>query len=158
MIYFIQAGTRGPIKIGYAADPHRRIKSLQTANSEKLTLLKAIEGDIDFEKRIHKALKKYRLNGEWFSFEAVAAISEFGESSIETEEHGGKLYPVLTRNAENLPAGPCPFCFSHHHHGTGDGHRVSHCVFGVPEIVVKGQRLRRDDGYIIRTAINSLDA
>jgi hypothetical protein len=39
MIYFIQAGETGPIKIGKANDPAQRINQFQTAHHETLRLL-----------------------------------------------------------------------------------------------------------------------
>lgn len=42
-----------------------------------------------------------------------------------------KDYPVLAafeRNAEGMLSGWCPFCQDWHHHGVGEGHRVSHCI------------------------------
>jgi len=40
MVYFIQAGFKGCIKIGFAIDPENRLRQLQTANHEKLDLFR----------------------------------------------------------------------------------------------------------------------
>ena len=67
MIYFIKNLTNGNIKIGYAKSPKDRLKELQTASSEKLVLLKTIEGDKTNEQQLHQRFIHLRLNGEWFS-------------------------------------------------------------------------------------------
>lgn len=73
-IYFIEDGDA--VKIGFTKDanPKNRIRSIQTGNPKKLTLLGFVPGTIQDERRIHNDLKDYRLEGEWFSF-ATPVIS-----------------------------------------------------------------------------------
>ena len=66
MIYFIQAGDGGPIKIGLARDAHVRAKGLQTAHYETLRIIGIVEGDFETETRLHNLFANYRLRGEWF--------------------------------------------------------------------------------------------
>lgn len=68
MIYFIQQGKTGPIKIGYTAnsDISKRINSMQPASPEPLILLGYIEGEKDKEALLHRFFHAYRLKGEWF--------------------------------------------------------------------------------------------
>lgn len=66
MIYFIQSGTDGPIKIGYSQDPTNRLKQLQTGSPKKLKLLCAVEGGFELERRLHDSLCQYHLNNEWY--------------------------------------------------------------------------------------------
>ena len=68
MIYFIQAGENGPIKIGRSNDVEKRLKQLQTASAEKLKILWVYDADNDKETEIelHEELKSERINGEWF--------------------------------------------------------------------------------------------
>lgn len=69
-VYIIQKVDQDIYKIGYSKDPVNRLKTLQTANNDKLELL------IDFyfedahkiEKLVHHKYKQYKLNGEWFGF------------------------------------------------------------------------------------------
>ena len=69
MIYFIQQGEDGPIKIGFSEDsPENRLMSLQAGNPNELNLVLVIEGDIIVEKSLHEIFKDTRLRGEWFSF------------------------------------------------------------------------------------------
>ena len=66
MIYFIRAGSRGPIKIGFASDVAARMASLQTASPVPLVLIGAIPGGLKLEKQIHAEVAEARLTGEWF--------------------------------------------------------------------------------------------
>ena len=66
MIYFIQSGHDGPIKIGKAVNPHSRIKELQTGSAEKLILLATLDVEDEAEGELHKALDGSRVRGEWF--------------------------------------------------------------------------------------------
>jgi len=66
MIYFIQYGEVGAIKIGFTHDIDNRMKQLQTASPEKLYLLYAMEGVYGDETKLHNKFKEFRKNGEWF--------------------------------------------------------------------------------------------
>lgn len=67
MIYAIQAGLTGPVKIGQTTGPvWRRLKTLQTANAEKLHGLAAWRALPGEEAFLHLAFDRYRLHGEWF--------------------------------------------------------------------------------------------
>lgn len=65
-IYFIQAGSQGAIKIGWAKDPAKRIRTLQTSQHQKLKMLGAIPGTLKDEQALHRRFADARLNGEWF--------------------------------------------------------------------------------------------
>jgi len=70
-VYFIQAGDKGPIKIGVARSVERRLEALQTGNHEELRIITKImcEGlahAYATERKFHKMFKKYRIRGEWF--------------------------------------------------------------------------------------------
>lgn len=68
MIYFIQAGKDGPIKIGHTDNtPEKRLKELQTGNPEKLILLGYMDGDKKQEALLHQMFHFHRQNGEWFN-------------------------------------------------------------------------------------------
>ena len=68
MIYFVQRGQAGPIKIGYTSkdDVRDRIAHLQTASPEPLNLLGFIEGEREKEQALHRLFSAHRLHGEWF--------------------------------------------------------------------------------------------
>ena len=67
MIYLISTNTH--IKLGFSKNPKRRLKQLQTANAEKLMLLKVFPGDKKVEKELHDLLDEYRMEGEWFLYD-----------------------------------------------------------------------------------------
>jgi hypothetical protein len=69
MIYFIQVGESGPIKIGHTlswSGVRRRLVELQTGNHERLRLLGSIDGFRKREEELHEEFKEHRLVGEWF--------------------------------------------------------------------------------------------
>lgn len=76
MLYLIgyqDAGTYH-IKIGIAANPQRRLKQLQTGNSHRLSVLRAI-GCVEprrVELGLHRQFRHYRKSGEWFELTAPA--------------------------------------------------------------------------------------
>ena len=81
MIYFIQSGNDGPIKIGVTnGDVEKRLRNLQLANPEPLRLLATMDGDSDTECELHKRFDLYRIRGEWFapSAEVIGFINTLG--------------------------------------------------------------------------------
>jgi len=152
MIYFIQVGDKGPIKIGTAVSPEERLKQLQIGNHEKLNLIAIIPGDSSLENKIHRDLRKFRRDGEWFdaTTEVFAYIRDIQFSEYEPD--GARAYAVLWRDTQKSKTDPCPFCGKRHTHGLGDGHRVAHCVDGNNQAKAKdGTILEKEHGYIIRT-------
>jgi hypothetical protein len=67
-VYFIQEEITKNIKIGYTFNLPNRICELQTANSQKLHVIKVIEckKPRDKEQELHKLHKKYHIRGEWY--------------------------------------------------------------------------------------------
>lgn len=79
LVYFAQAGDDGPIKIGFALrDVEARIRELQTANAEKLTVLRVIDAGVSYEKALHRRFAVDKIRGEWFhpSEELLRFIAE----------------------------------------------------------------------------------
>jgi hypothetical protein len=81
--YIIQAVGGGPIKIGKAGDPGRRLKEIQTGYPYELKIVRLFRfpysntyGAMLFENDMHRFLSKYRLRGEWFDESALDIISE----------------------------------------------------------------------------------
>lgn len=66
MIYFVQAGKGGPIKIGYAKNVALRFGVLQSSNPEKLYLLGTRPGAASDEREMRKRLTRDLIRGEWF--------------------------------------------------------------------------------------------
>src|SRR5690242_3049440 len=65
-VYFIQAGEGGPIKIGCAIQPAKRMQELQTGNALKLRLRAVVPGSLEVERRLHDWFSEWRMQGEWF--------------------------------------------------------------------------------------------
>lgn len=89
MIYFIQAGENGPIKIGRSNDVEKRLKQLQTASAEKLKILWKydVENDKKVESELHKQLQHERIDGEWFrpSEEVLRTIKFYCCNNVSVE-------------------------------------------------------------------------
>jgi hypothetical protein len=129
MIYFIQEGKDGPIKVGHSSDPEARLAALQTGNSKTLHLRRTVKGGNRMEQELHSELEHLRLreDGEWFgpSEKVLQLASQLGRVPVATE--GGYTHPVLYRPDPTTLTMPCPFCGRRHGHGAADGHRVAHC-------------------------------
>jgi len=68
MVYFIQQGEDGPIKIGVSETPKQRLKSLQTGSPHRLHLRDAapVPEDQRLESALHNELASENVGGEWF--------------------------------------------------------------------------------------------
>lgn len=66
-VYVIQHAL-GPVKIGVAGNPRRRLFDLQTSCPFKLKLKKSrrCEDAVSVEKWLHNHFRKYCMGGEWF--------------------------------------------------------------------------------------------
>jgi hypothetical protein len=53
VIYFVQQGTDGPIKIGVSTDPEQRLRTLQSSSPQPLTLLAFMPGGVESERDLH---------------------------------------------------------------------------------------------------------
>lgn len=82
-VYFIQMGEDGPIKIGYARDPKRRMYELRTASPYPLHLIGTITPATRADEiALHRRFGRDRLEGEWFSpSPALMEIAQQGVSS-----------------------------------------------------------------------------
>jgi hypothetical protein len=69
MVYFIQCGTGGPVKIGLGSNPQARRVELQVGNPGDLVVLFEVPGSRSIEANLHRAFADLRLRGEWFRFE-----------------------------------------------------------------------------------------
>lgn len=63
VVYFVRAGEA--IKIGFAKDVARRVRSLQTGQAQRLELLGTIPGDRQRERDLHARFYHLRIRGEW---------------------------------------------------------------------------------------------
>jgi hypothetical protein len=65
-VYFIQGVDGGPIKIGKANFPERRLYDLQASSPVRLRILATVAGGMRREYELHRQFKASRLHGEWF--------------------------------------------------------------------------------------------
>jgi hypothetical protein len=65
-VYFIRAGVDGPVKIGIAREPLKRLRDLQVANPVELRLLAVTDGGRAAEVMLHRTFRESRVRGEWF--------------------------------------------------------------------------------------------
>lgn len=68
MVYFIQADY-GPVKIGHAINPYKRMQDLQGACPCKLKLLATMPGGARLERQIHRFFAHLNIRGEWFNLD-----------------------------------------------------------------------------------------
>jgi len=71
-VYIIQSGRDSYYKVGFsAANPQRRLASMQVSTPEELTLVYYIESDraATIEKLIHSMLRNNHIRGEWFNLD-----------------------------------------------------------------------------------------
>lgn len=66
VVYFIQSGEKGPIKIGWSEDVARRLAELQTANAHPLRVLGTTPGTLEDELSMHTRFAHLRMEAEWF--------------------------------------------------------------------------------------------
>lgn len=96
-IYFARHGVDGPIKIGRAVDPHKRVRDLAVGSPIPLVLLGAVLSDRSEEEEdeIHARLHEHCIRGEWFAAEAALhEMERLGSRMARPEE----LMPQATLN------------------------------------------------------------
>lgn len=161
MVYFIQAGENGPIKIGKSVDPQKRLAQLQTSSERPLRILLTLVGDESRECAYHKLWAEHRIRGEWF--DPAPEIVEYVRSKtnntlreFKTIVVDGLAYPLFgcttrpNRDFPNCLVGEfrCKLCGNIHQHsieGINPSHRVAHCPSGTP---------KADMGYFIYPAMD----
>lgn len=84
MIYFIQQGDDGPVKIGYATVIEKRLRALQSASPHQLKVIGSMQGSVIDERKLHIQFSKHRLQGEWFEpdIEIIKYASECNNNKL----------------------------------------------------------------------------
>jgi hypothetical protein len=96
-VYFIRAATTGHIKIGVAERPEQRLRDLQTANPDRLTIINSIECvsrsmAMALEGYIHLHFDQYAAMGEWFAItktqvdDLIALLSMYADATRGIED------------------------------------------------------------------------
>lgn len=80
VVYFIQAESGGPIKIGYTSDIRTRVSSLSASSPTPLRVLATVPGGAAVERSLHLRFRRLRQHGEWFTPDAdlIAYIEGIG--------------------------------------------------------------------------------
>lgn len=77
MYIYVIGNNENRQKIGFAKDPNRRLKTLQTGNPDKLYLHHYVEIPDEkvriMENKIHTEISYKRITGEWFNISAEDA-------------------------------------------------------------------------------------
>ena len=66
VVYFIQEGSDGPIKIGYTSNLKKRLESMQVGNSKELNVLGTYSGGRKEESYLHSLFAIAQIRGEWY--------------------------------------------------------------------------------------------
>jgi hypothetical protein len=82
-VYCIVHHERRAAKIGFSADPYRRLLQLQTASPDILTLFDKLPGDTALEAAFHRLLADRRMAGEWFDNRDHQVTDLFGRMAWE---------------------------------------------------------------------------
>lgn len=77
VVYFIQAGQHGPIKIGVASNVRKRLAALQTGHHTSLRIIGTVPGDAALERELHQRFAAHRIRGEWFKAACATEVREF---------------------------------------------------------------------------------
>ena len=68
-VYVIHAVGTSRVKVGYSADPEKRLLELQTGSPFPLSLVGRREGDRSLERAVHDRLRDHLQIGEWFDID-----------------------------------------------------------------------------------------
>lgn len=92
VVYFIKNGARDRVKIGFSEGHEDRLRSLQGASADKLTLIGLVVGTRKTEMKMHKRFADYRERGEWFRVEgALARYLKTLMKATATTDGGGPM-------------------------------------------------------------------
>lgn len=66
IVYFLQCGKGGPVKIGTSRDGWGRVLSVAASMPHRMAFCSIVVGGLQLERNLHRRFRKFRLNGEWF--------------------------------------------------------------------------------------------
>lgn len=104
-VYFVQAGDHGPVKIGKAKDPEKRIATLQTGSHVELKLRDVVPGDSTVETMMHHRFAAARIRGEWFGAEYLPLVLAYADalaSEAVLAHDGGKYAPDVSERGSRV--------------------------------------------------------
>jgi hypothetical protein len=74
VVYFIQSGDCGPVKVGFSTVLGLRVEALQCSSPYPIYVRGTIDGPRKLEKSIHRWLSIRRVRGEWYEAEHALAV------------------------------------------------------------------------------------
>ena len=109
ILYVVQRGDDGPIKVGISRRLKNRVSQLQNGSAEKLRVLRVYKM-ADVERAVHGELERLaRLEGEWFPADLLLAVDRFFNVDFDTTRKRARIKrDEITAKAEYLmSAGLC---------------------------------------------------
>lgn len=100
---YAMANEAGSVKIGYSANPLRRLEQIGYAEEGKVELLGVARGTKRHEREAHDLFEKWRERGEWFRFEGPvkAFVEMLGPPTTDLErldrESFAEEFPVFDK-------------------------------------------------------------
>jgi hypothetical protein len=104
-VYFLLNPEIRAVKVGWAADPRKRVSAIQVASPHKLTLEATVPGTIEDEQALHRALRSHKMSGEWFQWNLEThELIERAQAGAPLAElldfASGKLFSRLAKQIE----------------------------------------------------------
>lgn len=102
-IYVIceQTETTTPVKIGFSANPEKRLRQLQTGQATPLVLFHKEEVPAEnvraLERVIHQELRHKKSRGEWFNLTPEDAVVEIKHALIRYGDIDDLAYRIRSR-------------------------------------------------------------
>jgi hypothetical protein len=93
VVYFIQEGGQGFIKIGFSMGLNYRLDDLGWATPHELKLLCAVPGSRSLERELHKRFAPALVKGEWFrpTSELLALVDEYRATVYQASTGRGRV-------------------------------------------------------------------
>ncbi len=149
------------VKIGFAADPRKRLRALQTGHPEPLTIFAALPGTMDDERELHELFSHAKTVGEWFDISGDEVLQGVVRDACEAHQlmrSWRRFSPIpgsarddesITGLKERLGANYTLAVKLHKDHGDGDLEELlSGLVFNERSISPNGEAME----YGIRAA------
>lgn len=150
-VYLIGEGEDGPVKIGFAKDPIKRLRAMQTGNSQRLRIEHMIVGDKQIEKLLHETWEPLAI----ISLRNVSRPDSPPGTEWFFPEIREELFPIIESVAE-VQIDMLKQGYSISPEGTESLLRGAHKQFGreKPSPIEGVRRLARGSGYVVSKTRN----
>jgi hypothetical protein len=102
MIYFIQQGDAGPIKIGYTQyNVASRLSTIQSGNPQPLRCIATLDGTLADEYKLHRQFSDFHIRGEWF--DPSPALLGFIQAHAVPSKTAHRVYAGVERRGRYQP-------------------------------------------------------